>query len=84
MGFVNLHVHTKYSMLDGMGKINELVSLAKEMGQNALAITDHGRCHGWIHFYKECKNRILSQSLVEVYVSPDRLLKHPTTERVII
>ena len=76
MGFVNLHVHTKYSMLDGMGKINELVSRAKEMGQNALAITDHGRCHGWIHFYKECKKQDIKPIIgVEVYVSPDRLLK---------
>ena len=76
MGFVNLHVHTKYSMLDGMGKINELVSRAKEMGQNALAITDHGRCHGWIHFYKECKKQDIKPIIgVEAYVSPDRLLK---------
>ena len=63
-------------MLDGMGKINELVSRAKEMGQNALAITDHGRCHGWIHFYKECKKQDIKPIIgVEVYVSPDRLLK---------
>ena len=76
MGFVNLHVHTKYSMLDGMGKINELVSRAKEMGQNALAITDHARCHGWIHFYKECKKQDIKPIIgVEAYVSPDRLLK---------
>ena len=40
--FVHLHVHTEYSLLDGACKINELVAQAKELGQEAVAITDHG------------------------------------------
>jgi DNA polymerase-3 subunit alpha len=43
MAFVNLHVHTMYSMLDGMGKISEMVARARALGQKALAITDHGK-----------------------------------------
>ena len=42
MAFVHLHVHTEYSLLDGACRIEKLVSKAKELGQTALAITDHG------------------------------------------
>lgn len=53
--FANCHVHTEYSTLDGMGKIAELVARAKELGQPALAITDHGNMYGTYQMYKECK-----------------------------
>ena len=53
--FVHLHVHTKYSLLDGVCQVKALVSRAKEFGMNALAITDHGVMYGAIDFYKECK-----------------------------
>ena len=53
--FVHLHVHTEYSLLDGACRIPALVARAKELGQTALAITDHGAMYGVIDFYKECK-----------------------------
>ncbi len=55
MSFVHLHVHTEYSLLDGLSKIKNLVNLVKEMGMNSIAITDHGTMYGAIEFYKACK-----------------------------
>ena len=55
MKFTHLHVHTQYSLLDGSAKIKELVPRAKELGMDALAITDHGAMYGVIEFYKTCK-----------------------------
>ncbi len=54
--FVHLHVHTEYSMLDGLSKLPQLVAKAKENGQEALAITDHGGMYGALHFYNACRN----------------------------
>ena len=53
--FVHLHLHTKYSMLDGACHIDRLVARAKELGMTALAMTDHGVMYGAIEFYKTCK-----------------------------
>lgn len=55
--FVHLHVHTHYSLLDGMGKIPDYLDRAKELGMSAMAITDHGTMYGAIEFYKEAKKR---------------------------
>ncbi|MFA5025234.1 MAG: DNA polymerase III subunit alpha [Candidatus Shapirobacteria bacterium] len=55
MAFVHLHLHTEYSLLDGLSKIKKLVSLIKEQGGNACAITDHGNMYGAIEFYKACQ-----------------------------
>lgn len=55
--FVHLHCHTEYSLLDGCNKIPELVARAKELGQPAIAMTDHGVMSGAIQFYKECKKQ---------------------------
>lgn len=55
--FVHLHCHTEYSLLDGCNKIPDLVSRAKELGQPAIAMTDHGVMSGAIQFYKECKKQ---------------------------
>ena len=52
--FVHLHVHTEYSLLDGMIKIPDLVKRVKKLGMNAVAMTDHGNMYGTIEFYKEC------------------------------
>ena len=52
--FVHLHVHTQYSLLDGASRIKELVRRAKELGQTAMAITDHGVMYGVIDFYRAC------------------------------
>lgn len=55
MGYVHLHVHTEYSLLDGECRLDTLVARAKEHGMTALAITDHGVMYGIIDFYKKCK-----------------------------
>ncbi len=71
MKFVHLHVHTHYSLLDGMCKIDELVKKAKELGYEALAITDHGNMYGVIEFYKECKKNEIKPIIgVEAYLAP--------------
>ena len=54
MSFVHLHVHTEYSLLDGACRIDKLVKRAKELGQSAVAITDHGVMYGAVAFYKAC------------------------------
>jgi len=69
--FVHLHVHTEYSLLDGACRIPALVARAKELGQTALAITDHGVMYGVIDFYKECKKQGIHPIIgCEVYVAP--------------
>jgi len=50
MNFTHLHVHTEYSLLDGSGKIKEMVRQAKLLGMDSLAITDHGVVYGVIDF----------------------------------
>ena len=71
MKFTHLHVHTEYSLLDGSGKIKEMVRRAKELGMDSLAITDHGVMYGVIDFYRACKTEGIRPVLgCEVYVSP--------------
>ncbi len=53
--FTHLHVHTEYSMLDGLSRIEPLVQKAKDLGMDSLAITDHGGLHGAIDFYRTAK-----------------------------
>ena len=52
--FTHLHVHTEYSLLDGVSRIPKLVRQAKELGMDTLAITDHGSLYGVVEFYTEC------------------------------
>ena len=52
--FTHLHVHSEYSPLDGMGKIEEIVLRAKELGQKAIAVTDHGSMAGHFELEKMC------------------------------
>ena len=71
MGFAHLHLHTVYSLLDGAGKIDEVVAAARELGQDSIAITDHGVMYGAVEFYKECKAQGIKPIIgCEVYVSP--------------
>ncbi len=53
--FVHLHTHSEYSLLDGLGRVKELVNEAKRLGHTALAITDHGVMHGAVEFFRACK-----------------------------
>ena len=55
MAFTHLHVHSEYSLLDGMSKINKAPEYVKSLGMDSLAITDHGVMFGIIDFYKSCK-----------------------------
>ncbi|GAV23084.1 DNA polymerase III subunit alpha [Carboxydothermus pertinax] len=71
MSFVHLHTHSCYSLLDGAGKIKELVTRAFELNMPALALTDHGNMFGVVEFYKEAKALGLKPLIgVEVYVAP--------------
>lgn len=80
MSFTHLHVHTEYSLLDGSCKIRELVSRAKELGFDSLAITDHGVMYGVIDFYKACKKEGIKPILgCEVYVAPHSRLDREVT-----
>lgn len=72
MNFTHLHVHTEYSLLDGSGKIKEMVHRAKELGMDSLAITDHGVMYGVIDFYKTCILEGIKPIIgCEVYVAPN-------------
>ena len=71
MKFAHLHVHTEYSLLDGSGKIKEMVARTKELGMDSLAITDHGQMYGVIDFYRACKAQGIRPILgCEAYVAP--------------
>ncbi len=70
MSFVHLHVHTEYSLLDGACRISSMMDRVKELGQNAIAITDHGVMYGCIDFYKAAKAAGIKPIIgCEVYVA---------------
>ncbi len=70
--FIHLHTHSHYSLLDGLAKIDELVSRAKELGMDALALTDHGNLYGAVEFYKKCRTAGIKPILgVEAYLAPN-------------
>lgn len=70
MSFVHLHVHTEYSLLDGVCRLDRLCSAVKERGQNAVAITDHGNLFGAVDFYKAAKKYGIKAIIgCEVYVA---------------
>ena len=71
MGFVHLHLHSEYSLLDGACRISQIVSRAKELGQTAVAVTDHGNMYAAVDFYNEAvKNGVKPIIGCEVYVAP--------------
>ena len=68
--FVHLHVHTQYSLLDGLSKIPELIKRAKDFEMDSLAITDHGALYGAIHFYLKAKEAGIKPIIgVEAYMA---------------
>lgn len=72
MGFVHLHVHSEYSLLDGACKLDELVEQAVNFNMPAVALTDHGVMYGVIDFYKIAKEKEIKPIIgCEVYVTPD-------------
>ena len=69
--FVHLHVHSHYSLLDGLPKINDLVKTAKKRGFSSLALTDHGNLYGAIEFYKACLKEDIKPIIgMEAYLAP--------------
>ncbi len=69
--FVHIHVHSDYSLLDGMGKIKEYVNMARDAGMPALALTDHGVLYGAIEHYQACRAAGIKPIVgVEMYVAP--------------
>jgi len=69
--FVHLHVHTHYSLLDGLTQIDQLVDKVKFHGMDACAITDHGAMYGAIEFYQACKKKEIKPLIgMEAYVAP--------------
>lgn len=71
MSFVHLHVHSEYSLLDGECRIEDLAKKAKSLGQESIAITDHGVMYGAVAFYKACKKQGVKPIIgCEVYVAP--------------
>lgn len=78
MKFTHLHVHTHYSLLDGLAKIDDLLDRAKEMGMDSLAITDHGVLYGAIEFFIKAKERGIKPIIgCEMYVANDLHSKNP-------
>lgn len=68
--FVHLHVHSEYSLLDGLGKTSQLAAQAARLGQRALALTDHGVMHGAVEFFRACKSQDIKPIIgVEAYLT---------------
>ena len=70
-GFVHLHLHSEYSLLDGACRITQLIDRAKKLGMKSVAITDHGAMYGVVDFYKAAKEKGIKPIIgCEVYVAP--------------
>ena len=80
--FTHLHVHTEYSMLDGISRIPNLVERTKELGMDSLAITDHGTFYGVVDFYSACKESGIKPIIgCEVYVAHKSRFDRSPSER---
>jgi DNA polymerase-3 subunit alpha len=70
-GFVHLHLHSHYSLLDGATRIPDLVQACKQMGMPAVALTDHGNMFGAIEFYTKAKAAQIKPIIgIEAYIAP--------------
>ncbi|MGB8197478.1 MAG: DNA polymerase III subunit alpha [Acidimicrobiales bacterium] len=77
-GFVHLHNHTEYSMLDGAARVEEMVLAAKADGQGAIAITDHGNLYGVIDFYEACRKHDVTPIIgLEAYMAANSRFDRP-------
>ena len=76
--FVHLHVHTEYSLLDGLSKISDMISYIKNLGMDSIAISDHGALYGAIEFYKEAKAQKIKPIIgMETYTTNIDMKKRP-------
>lgn len=81
MNFTQLHVHSHYSLLDGLARINELVKRASDFGMTALALTDHGSLYGAIEFYQAARKAQIKPIIgVETYVTSRGRFKKQSKE----
>ncbi len=82
MKFVHLHVHSHYSLLDGLSKIDDLVAYTKELGMDALALTDHGNIYGAVEFFKKASKAGIKPIIgCELYVAREsRFSKDPKAD----
>lgn len=82
MKYTHLHVHSHYSLLDGLGKIDDLMDRAKELGMDSIALTDHGVLYGAVDLFITAKAKGIKPILgCEMYVTPNDLhSKNPTAE----
>ncbi len=77
MDFCHLHVHSDFSLIDGLAKVDDLVTTAKDRGMSSIALTDHGNLAGTLHFYKAAKKAGVRPVLgCEMYMAPG-----PRTDR---
>jgi len=84
MKFTHLHVHSHYSLLDGLPKIDELLDYVKELGMDSAALTDHGVLYGAVEFYKKAKTKGIKPIIgVELYTAFERMQdKRPNIDNV--
>lgn len=76
MKFTHLHVHSHYSLLDGLAKIDGLLDRCQELGMDSIALTDHGVLYGAIEFYQKAKKRGVKPIIgCEMYVAPNGMLQ---------
>lgn len=81
--FTHLHLHTNYSLLDGMVPIKKLFAKAKECNMKAVAITDHGHMMGALNFYTEAKRAGIKPILgIEAYIAPESCTNHSAQSQV--
>jgi DNA polymerase-3 subunit alpha len=82
--FVHLHTHSHYSLLDGLSKVDALVRRVKELGMDALAITDHGNMYGAVEFYKTAKQEGIKPIIgAELYVAKSsRFSRDPRIDNI--
>ncbi|PIS38932.1 MAG: DNA polymerase III subunit alpha [Candidatus Nealsonbacteria bacterium CG08_land_8_20_14_0_20_43_11] len=75
--FTHLHVHSHYSLLDGLPKIDELVNYVKELGMDSVALTDHGVLYGAVEFFKKAKEKGIKPLIgAEMYVAFEKMDQH--------
>ncbi|HEY7802242.1 MAG TPA: PHP domain-containing protein, partial [Dehalococcoidia bacterium] len=74
--FTHLHLHTEYSLLDGLSRIPDVMDRVQALGQQSVAMTDHGALYGAVDFYKEARARGIKPIIgIEAYVAPESRLK---------
>jgi len=76
MKFTHLHVHSHYSLLDGLAKIDQILDTCQELKMSSIALTDHGSMYGLVEFYQKAKKRGIRPILGnEVYIAPNGMLQ---------